>query len=826
MGCGGVVDIRLTLRTAKNRLVDSPVSARPLGIAALTLLSCLAILWVLPIVVGTRWIQTQWRGQYPAIVTEGLSWRLLPRPSVTIRRVEVPNQSIIVQGDMHLMLALAPLLKARLEPTSFKFSNLIVTKKTFTSPGLNGRLTWSQATQTLGIALSCPKSEWARGEISHQTLDVDIGGPTLCGLSPALSHPLGTVALHAQPTLSSGLLALDALTLSLGTSRFNGSAQLAFNDMPRLDVTLSAPRIDLDSGQPSPSSDPMPLLPVKTGWNLKTGWDWTPIASAHAALAQPPASSLSPPHWAFALPQGIFATVSIKADEIVHHHLSFHAVDAQITLDDGELVLNRLEAIPPGGGTLSIDATLAAPGAAPILDGSVRMTADHPEALLTWAGLGAGTALPALQVSAEGTATDGLITLSKIAVKSADLGFTGSADLETTAHSLLIDQAQLVLSGTPWDQAPLTVHGVLAPDDQGLARLSDLKLTSGQTRITGSVGVAPVLGRSTLTADLGGDHWVLDTVATLQSTPPVPKPSPKGKGKSASPAPFAPPKIQLSPLAPAPNAATPTSLNIPDIRLNLHPQSASFQGQWIEQPAVEIAVSPDMVSVDHFSARLWGGDVVGSGRITLRGLPQISATFSAGGVEIGQAQLTAGPLRLSKGTASGNGRCSSIGRNSADMKRHLECAGQFRINAGEISGIDLGAINRAARQVSHPVGILGLAQAGAHGGRTPFTALTATIKLMDGTLSTNDARLDADGGMVTLRGSYDQPAQTMDAKADLNLTDTQLPTVGLHLSGPIAQPHVALDMNDLLRASAAQALRQKVKGPELLKGLIKSLSQP
>lgn len=798
--------------------------------AALVLIGAVVLVWALPLITGSGWIVRQLQSQFPAATMHQLGWRTLPSPSIAVQRIDIPGRSLVLQGDMRLKLALGPLLAGRVEPKALEFSRVAVSQKTFVSPALSGRLTWSKATQTLDLSMACPQDEWATAQVSKQALDVTLGGPTLCGLAPASPHPLGTVTLHGTPQFAPDQVGLDGIALTLGTARFDGSAQLAYNDIPRFDLALSTPRIDLDSGQTATQigrSDPDARHPNEAAPN----GDWSPITPAHAATA----AAAALPAWSFRLPQGIFATVSLAAAEVAHHHLAFRSVAAQVTLDDGELVVNRLDGIPPGGGKVALDATLATPGGAPIVDGHARIAADHPEILLAWLGLGAGTALPPALAELEGTATDGMISLRKLMLKSGDMGIDGAADLTLGPNALAIDQARLTLIGTPWDRAQILAQGALVSDEHGLTRLDGLKLVSGQTSITGSVGVAPVLGRPAIAADLGGDHWLLDRLGALQSSSASAQPSSdKGKGKAAAPSAagsLAPPKVQRSPLAPEPPKAAPSGLHAPDIRLTLHPQSASFAGTLIEQPKAEIAIAGDSVSIDHFSARLWGGDVVGSGRMTMRGLPQVSATLSAGGVDIGQAQLSAGPLRLTKGSASGDARCASIGRNSADMIRHLECTGQIRVNAGEIAGIDLAAIDRAAKQISQPIGILGLAQAGTHGGRTTFTALTATLKAADGTLSTDDARLDADGGTVLLKGSYATIPQTVDARAELRLAGTTtLPAVGLRLTGPVAQPRVALDMNDLLRAGAINALGKSsslpASAPQLLKGLIKSLSQP
>ena len=823
------MDLRLTVRVVKERI---RTHSRKIRTAALIALSALAAIWALPLAVGSDWIVHQLQGQYPSAKLTQVSWRTLPVPGAAVRRIEFGDRDLAIDGDMRLHLALGPLLAGRAEPKALDFTNVTVTQKTFVSPTLSGKLSWAKTTRTLALSMTCPQNEWATAQVSLDAVDVSIGGPGLCGLAPDTPHPMGAISLHGTPQFAPGEADLSKIVLTLGTARFEGSAQLAYNGLPRLDVTLTTPRIDLDSGnaagQDAPSGRIGRAAPAADN-------PFSPMGTAHAAVPAQPAAP------AFRLPLGVFATLSVSADEVAHHHLSFHGVNALLTLDDGELVLNRLDGTPPGGGQVSADATLAVPGGMPILDGHARIVADHPEAVMAWAGLGTGTALPPAFAEAEGTAAEGVVTLRKLTLKSGDTGITGNADLAIEDDAVTIDRARLTLIGTPWNGATLDAQGALVSDENGLTRLDKVKISSGITSITGQVGVITVLGRPTISADLGGDHWVLDALAGLQSAPPPPgakAQASRGKKTTAHPVDdsLALPKVQRSPLAPQIALKSPALAQGADIRLNLHPQSASFAGNRFDEPMAVVALSGDTVVIDDFKARVWGGDVVGSGRLTLRGLPQVSATVSAGGIDIGQAHLSAGPLQLTKGSASGDTRCSSIGRTGADMTRHLECTGQIRINAGEITGFDLGAIDTAAKGLSSPVGILGLAKAGTHGGRTAFTALTASLRLADGTLSTNDAKLDADGGTVAMTGRYTPAQQTMDAQALLQLAGANLPPISLRLEGPVSQPRVTLDLNALMRKAIPQAqpsspakaesTGKSALSPQALKGLIKSLSQP
>ena len=277
-----------------------------------------------------------------------------------------------------------------------------------------GRLSVDRLTP-VSVALRLPEAA-ARLDLSGTVAGSDFSGKlTAAADDPQrLSAALGGAAvpgrLAAEATVSAGPTeaALTNLVLTLGTTRAAGSVVAALQGTPRVDVMLSASAVDLDGWTRAP---PRPVAAV-------------------AAPPSPPPQSVAPPSAAppvakaFALPKGLFVNAVLGVESLSWQGREARAIRLEATLDEGELVLERAQALLPGGTQLLADGTLAARDGKPLFEGRVQAASENFHTLLGWAGIDPAR-LPADRLNRFGL-------VAAIVADDAELGFR---DLRLTVDS-------------------------------------------------------------------------------------------------------------------------------------------------------------------------------------------------------------------------------------------------------------------------------------------------------------------------------------------------------------------------------------------------------
>lgn len=181
-------------------------------------------------------------------------------------------------------------------------------------------------------------------------------------------------AVLAQPLSLTGTLGgsldhmtLDHLGLDLGPAHADGRLEVTPGTPCALAAKLAMSRLDLDHWPP----------PRRTAALLAIG-----TARAATSEALPPAL----PSSAFALPDGVKASLDLGIDAVLWRNDLARDARLKLTLDGGRLALDRFAALLPGGSDISASADLALAPDGPHGQGVIEINADDLRSLLGWIG--------------------------------------------------------------------------------------------------------------------------------------------------------------------------------------------------------------------------------------------------------------------------------------------------------------------------------------------------------------------------------------------------------------------------------------------------------
>ena len=102
------------------------------------------------------------------------------------------------------------------------------------------------------------------------------------------------------------------------------------------------------------------------------------------------------------------------------------------------------------------------------------------------------------------------------------------------------------------------------------------------------------------------------------------------------------------------------------------------------------------------------------------------------------------------------------------------------------------------KQLDRSVDFLLLAQRAMQGGTTPFDSLTASYKIINGVLQSEDISLKSKSAEGRGTAVVNLPPQEMDVRTQSWLSEhPNSPPIGLRLTGPLDNPRQILDVNKM-----------------------------
>jgi uncharacterized protein involved in outer membrane biogenesis len=273
---------------------------------------------------------------------------------------------------------------------------------------------------------------------------------------------------------------VENLAVALGDVTATGALRFAPGTPAKAEAKLGLNRLDLDA-----------LLGS--------------IATAEGGGGSAP--QISESAGAFVLPQDIDATVAVAVGAISYRGGVINDARLEAALSKGELTLNELSALLPGGSSISATGTVAAADGAPQFTGALDGKSDNLRALLDWLNFELpqvpADRLRTLALTSRITATPVKVQIADLALKLDSSSITGAADIALPGNG----RDNLAFgAGLHIDQLNLDAYLPPAPKQEGdeSKKMGGLPLAS----------LAP-LARINANLDLGADKLILNE-QTLQ----------------------------------------------------------------------------------------------------------------------------------------------------------------------------------------------------------------------------------------------------------------------------------------------------------------------
>ncbi|MEO9902521.1 AsmA family protein [Nisaea sp.] len=204
------------------------------------------------------------------------------------------------------------------------------------------------------------------------------------------------------------------------------------------------------------------------------------------------------------------------------------------------------------------------------------------------------------------------------------------------------------------------------------------------------------------------------------------------------------------------------------------------------------------LTVSRLTSGLFGGTLNGTASLKHGTTPSAGLTLSVKNADVQQAAATATGAPQVTGTLDYETSLSTSGRSEYALVSGLQGSGSVKVADGSVEGFDLPAVSEQLKQLDRSVDFLVLAQRAMQGGTTPFDSLSATYKITNGVLQSEDISLKSKAAEGRGTAVVNLPPQEMDVRTQFWLSEhSNSPPIGLRLTGPLDNPRQILDANKL-----------------------------
>jgi AsmA protein len=330
-------------------------------------------------------------------------------------------------------------------------------------------------------------------------------------------------------------------------------------------------------------------------------------------------------------------------------------------------------------------------------------------------------------------------------------------------------------------------------------RLSNLEVKLDDTTFKGTLSV-PRDATGAYSLDLVGD--------TIDLNRYMEPPGDGGGGEAAEAAPTEIPAELIRPL---------------NARGGLKLDSVLLGNLPLENVSLSLNASNGRMRIHPVTAGLFGGTYSGNVLVDASGeTPLLSVDETVEGVDLAKLAIAMFEKQNITGFINGNFKLAGRGNNMAEVQRTLDGTMSFELRDGTYEGIDIWHELRRARALlrkeTPPEPVLPA--------RTRFSSVKASGVVKDGIMRNDDFVAELPFMQLTGRGSVNIPDGTVDyamrarvlRKPDAmgtatpeeidDLTRTVIP---VKISGPLARPKIAPDVEALLRERVEEELRDAIK---------------
>ena len=202
------------------------------------------------------------------------------------------------------------------------------------------------------------------------------------------------------------------IELTLGQTRATGALNLTMGEVPRADLALVVGTMDLDAlmARAAPGS----------GGRDSSGE--TAESDKAKADSNEPAES-SPDE--LGLPTDFAGSVDLIVDAVAFNGAVLRNLRANAALDNGEITVNQIGALLPGGSELSVFGFVDLPQGQPRFEGKVELASDNARALLEWLKVDVGQ-MPADRLRKLDLAADVVASAEQVQIVDARIALDSS----------------------------------------------------------------------------------------------------------------------------------------------------------------------------------------------------------------------------------------------------------------------------------------------------------------------------------------------------------------------------------------------------------------
>lgn len=242
------------------------------------------------------------------------------------------------------------------------------------------------------------------------------------------------------------------------------------------------------------------------------------------------------------------------------------------------------------------------------------------------------------------------------------------------------------------------------------------------------------------------------------------------------------------------------------------------------------------LSLESFSADVYGGEVVLSGRLRAsddaRKPLRINGQFSLKDLQAGRAlsKAAALPARVIEGPVSLNGEFSTFGLSPAALVYGLSGKGTISGRDLTVYGIDIDQLAQDLGQSTNAKKVIGSLQNSLRSGQTVFTEMAGTYVIKEGVVDVRELIMTGQNTAIESQGEVDLPLWKMDIESAMSVTaDPDVPVIKARFAGPIDNPQKTFLTNTIeafIRSKIQSKLQNILEDKLNLKSPDQTSSEP
>jgi len=740
------------------------------------------------------------------------------KPSTTARQSQ-PQTSAPADGDAPLPADLAVSLAVSAEAISYRGG--VIRDARVNAELAGGEITVSQISGNLPGAtemaafgfITLPEGQPRfEGEMDVKAGDVRglLGwlGVDAGGIPPGR---IRTVDLKSKLAAMPGSLRLEDMNLQFDASRVTGRIAVEVADRPAIDADLAIDRIDVDAylpahGLPAPGAD------SQANGNKPAAGD-QPVKSASGAGRKRGLEALT----------ALDARLKVRVGRLTYLGTPFEAVVVDAALSDGVVDVSEasvgnvagasgrlagvIEPLAPKPGTKRLGFEFDVPN----LDRLLRAFAlprPYPVPTMGPFALSGTTDGPFLSPTVDLTlhAADGETKLSGKLDAFPNPGFAGRVKL---VHVNLVPLlGSLGVNYRPSGRiGALDLAGRLEAGLTGV-NLSEISGAIGDTSVEGSINGRLAGARPHVAADLKIGRLVVDPYLPAERRArAIPRLIPASWGGTREPSRRREPGIQMAADAPHRRwSRAPLDLSVlqaMNADLTLKAEGITYDRTVLDNVDAVAKLADGDLTAEPLTGLLFRGPFQAKFRLDAKATPRVDGELSVKNADLARVTRDARGRAVATGQMALDAKVASAGVSTADLVAGLDGSGSVRMSNVEVGkGVAGGGTASVVNLLQQLNGIgAGLGVSGSR------AEVTATFRIKDGVVRSDDIALDSGLGVGDAQGVIDLPRWNMDVGGEFRLRGNIVtglvvetvgpPTVPFRIRGPVDDPSVNVDANAL-----------------------------